>query len=103
MEESLGKSSSTYGEIDFGPERVSEIQLIFGVSPYYQGCSFEFGIQDGNKEIPLGTTPAQKSTGGVRKFITFPLKLSRTLTGKQQIYIRYYGRSWGSNIAGWKY
>ena len=93
----------SYGEIDFGPERVSEIQLVFGVSPYYQGCSFEFGIQDGNKEIPLGTTPAQKSTGGVRKFITVPLKLSRTLTGKQQIYIRYYGRSWGSNIAGWKY
>jgi hypothetical protein len=93
----------SYGEIDFGREKVREIQLVFGVSPYYQGCSFEFGIIENGKEIPLGKLPPQKTTGGVRKFKTETLKLNRELTGKNNIYIRYYGRSWGSNIAGWKY
>ncbi len=93
----------SYGEIDFGKEQVREVQLVFGVSPYYQGCSFEFGIMKNGKEFPLGKLPPQKTTGGVRKFKTETLKLSRELTGKNDIYIRYYGRSWGSNIAGWKY
>ena len=93
----------SYGEIDFGTEQVDEIQLIFGVSPYYQGCSFEYGLMENERETPLATTAPQKSTGGVRNFITVPLKLSRTISGRQNIYIRYYGRSWGSNLLGWKY
>lgn len=93
----------SFGEVDFGTIPVNRIQLKVEVSQVKQSRRFEILTGScGNVTEVIGSSESFSSTGGVGNFKNFPVKLTRPLTGKNNLIIRYDGSSWGCSFAGWE-
>ena len=92
----------SYGVVDFGNEKISEIQVRIAVPEQYAGATFELlagSSQSDCRTVGIFTVPATKSWLDFREF-KFPLK--QPLTGERYVMFRF-NRNGCCNFSEWRF
>ena len=92
----------SYGVVDFGKEKVSEIQVRIAVPEQYAGATFELlagTSQNDCRPVGVFTVPATKSWLDFREF---KFSLKQPLTGERYMMIRF-NRNGCCNFSGWRF
>ena len=92
----------SYGEIDFGKNKVTEVTFKVAVPDSYEGGSFSLLTGPNQNVSQIVGTCKVSGTGSWNAFKEIKFKLNKPLTGKCNIVIRANRHACG-NFAGWKY
>lgn len=93
----------SYGTVDFGKKKVSEIYLTTAVAEHYAGGQIE--VLTGPHQNMTAETLAVftvPSTGGWENFREFKVKLTRPVSGKTNLVLRF-SKTGCCNFAGWRF
>ena len=93
----------SYGTVDFGSRKVSELLLTTGVTEHYAGGQIE--ILTGPHQNMTAETLAVFTvppTGGWEDFKEFKVKLKRPVSGKTNLVLRF-SKTGCCNFSGWRF
>ncbi len=92
----------SYGTVDFGTSKVTEITISAAVPEQYAGGTIDLLTGPNQNVREVAGTFTVPATDGWTDFQDFTFKLNRPMTGKCNIIFRF-NRNACCNFAGWKY